>query len=640
MNFRADINGLRAIAVLAVLGFHFGIPGFNGGFVGVDVFFVISGYLMTGIFVKRFDRGTFSISGFYLDRARRIIPPLAVLVAVLLVAGTICLLPQEFLVLGKHSAGSVLFVSNILFWKEAGYFTPSAKLDWLLHTWSLSVEWQFYIIYPLLLLLLSAIGGRRLLSVALAFIAVISFAFSIFLTAHSPTAAFYLLPSRAWEMIVGGMVLLAPAMPVGATRVSQLMGVAAILASIVFADPAQWPGVGALAPVVGAALVIAANRTVSRITGNSIASWVGLNSYSIYLWHWPLAVIAARYGLTGDWRAIVPGIIGALIIGHLSWRFVERGGRRAVVQPHIHTVTTGLEWRRHIVFASVVGALAMSGAIIWKARGLPGRFSPQVQALEADNEPGGAYNKGCFDPSFDKAPCIIGASSGRIVAQVIGDSHADADVSALVAALPPHSRLIWSGYHACPPLLDGVTADPDSRCDSFIRHDLLPLMRPRTVPVILISHWNGSTQAGDVLTDGYNDLSWLAQFRARAIKTSCALAKAGPTYVMLSTPDFPFPVASTLQQRLIADPRAADINIPLADHRRRLAAVNAIWNEAARECGIILLDPTPYICPDGKHCMGSIGHRAIFRDAHHMSEFGNKLLIPMFKKIFLKESGT
>ena len=202
--FRADINGLRAIAVLAVVAFHFGLAPARGGFVGVDIFFVISGYLMTGIVLGRIERGTFSILGFYLDRARRIVPALAVLIAALLALGALFLLQNDYFQLARQAGASALFVSNIAYWRDVGYFAPPVEQQWLLHTWSLSLEWQFYLLYPLLLPVLV----RRAPSIwrhVLAGADLLSFAAMLALSRTDPAAGFYLLPPRAWELLAGGL---------------------------------------------------------------------------------------------------------------------------------------------------------------------------------------------------------------------------------------------------------------------------------------------------------------------------------------------------------------------------------------------------------------------------------------------------
>ncbi len=637
MNFRADINGLRALAVLAVLGFHFGVPGLQGGFVGVDVFFVISGYLMTGIILRRLDRGTFSVLAFYLDRGRRIVPPLAVLVTVLLAGGTVCLLPQELLLLGKQAASTVTFLSNFYFWSNSGYFAPQARSQWLLHTWSLAVEWQFYILYPLVMLALRRLNSRsRTLAYVLAALSLASFALCVLLTAKRPTSAFFLLPPRAWEMMTGGLVFLAPPALPWAARPMQLAGLAMILISILFSNSAAWPGAWALGPVLGTALVIGARRTESRITGNPPATWLGLNSYSIYLWHWPVAVILAQRQLTGDWRAIAVGFAIALALGHLSWRFVERGGRDHISHPGIHTTPEPPAWRAHVALVSICALLAVIGAGVWKVRGLPQRFSPQVRALETDAKPGGPYSAGCFATNRDKPPCIVGPRHDRAMATLIGDSHAEAVASAVVAALPHDAPggLAFSGQPACTPLLGAISIDPENRCDALVRHDLALLTRPRTTPAILVAHWSGAIE-GRTIVFGSRSRPWsLAEFRAHLLQTSCALAKAGPTWLMLPTPDFPTDVTPALQRRLIADPHAAEITIPLSVHRRRTQIAVGLLQEAAKTCGVRLLDPVPYLCPDGRTCIGSLHHRAIFRDTHHLTEYGNKLMIPMFVPIF------
>ena len=208
--FRPDIAGLRAIAVIAVVLYHFGVKGFSGGFVGVDIFFVISGFLMTGIIFSKIETNKFSFIDFYLARAKRIIPALAVLCLVLVVCGWFFLIPGDFRTLGKHAASSISFLSNFIFWREAGYFDTSSHEKWLLHTWSLSVEWQFYIIYPLIIFTLKKILDTQSIKLSIATLAISSFGLSIYIGNNWPSAGFYLFPTRAWEMLAGGIVFLYP----------------------------------------------------------------------------------------------------------------------------------------------------------------------------------------------------------------------------------------------------------------------------------------------------------------------------------------------------------------------------------------------------------------------------------------------
>jgi len=292
MQFRKDINGLRAIAVIAVVLFHFNASWLPGGFAGVDVFFVISGFLMTGIIFKGLENETFNLFKFYAARANRIIPALAGLCFVLLVFGWFYLTPFDYRSLGKHVASSMSFVSNIIYWREAGYFDATSHEKWLLHTWSLSVEWQFYIIYPVVLLALkkfiSLENIKRLIIVG----TVLGFAFSVIATYKWPNSAYYLLPTRAWEMMFGGLAFLYPwNISEKKKKFSEVLGFLLILASYIFvSSDTPWPGHLALIPVLGAYLMIVANQQSSLITNNRLFQCLGRWSYSIYLWHWPIVV--------------------------------------------------------------------------------------------------------------------------------------------------------------------------------------------------------------------------------------------------------------------------------------------------------------------------------------------------------------
>lgn len=326
MEFRKDINGLRAIAVIAVLLFHFNPDWLPGGFAGVDIFFVISGYLITGIIVRGLNEGRFSLLTFYRSRARRIIPALAALCFVLLLLGWFYLLPLEYSQLGKHIAGSLGFVSNVVYWFEAGYFSASAHEKWLLHTWSLSVEWQFYLIYPVLLLAVSRVVAVRHLRWLVLGACLAGFGFCVFASFKWPEPAFYLLPTRAWELLVGGVACLFP-LKLQAThqRALEAIGVSLMLASFVLlSEKDVWPGYLALLPVVGTLAVIVAARQDSLITGNRFSQWTGTLSYSLYLWHWPVVVYMSYAGFLGNTRNAVLGIACAFALGLASYRLIEK----------------------------------------------------------------------------------------------------------------------------------------------------------------------------------------------------------------------------------------------------------------------------------------------------------------------------
>lgn len=635
--FRADINGLRAVAVLAVLAYHFGVAPFGSGFTGVDVFFVISGYLMTGIIVGRMERGTFSIPGFYLDRARRIVPALLVLVVATLALGWFILLPDEYLILAKHAGSAAAFASNLLFWKESGYFDAGLDQKWLLHTWSLSVEWQFYLLYPLVVLGIARFWKAQLRAI-LAGLAALSFALMLTLT---PDTGFYLLPPRAWEMLAGGLVFLTPALTGKRARAAQFAGLALILVSAIAFAPADWPNGWTLLPVLGTALVILAGRTDSRITGNKVAAWIGLNSYSIYLWHWPLVVLLRRAGLFGDWRWTLAALAASFVLGHLSWRFVERIAQPATRKPHIHTGPAPFEWKAHASFAAGVALVLVASGALWKTRGMPQRFSAEVQAASRDaipvTVPGSAP---CYADigEMPASDCVLGPATSPVLAIVVGDSQADAALPGILAAIPEGAKggVRFSGYSACPPLIGARAAHGPSRCGDFTAATIAPLAGPRTAPVILVSRWTHYAET-ESITFPYAPAPSAEAYRTQMFNSACRLAKAGPTYAVLPLPEFPWWVSRELARRLIADPQAPDIAYPATEYRARNAPQIATLRKASAECGLKLLDPEPFLCPKGQ-CMGSLNHRALFRDEQHVSGFGAATLAPMFAPVFAASS--
>lgn len=324
MKFREDINGLRAIAVFAVVLFHFKAAWMPGGFAGVDVFFVISGFLMTGIIFKGIEKETFSILKFYVSRANRIVPALSVLCLVLLILGWFYLTPIEYKSLGSHASSSMGFLSNVIYWNESGYFDEASHKKWLLHTWSLSVEWQFYIIYPLVLVSLRKLMSLDKIKITILLATVVGFILCVIATYKWPNASYYLLPTRAWEMMIGGIAYLYPfknLKEIGKKSL-ELTGLFLIIFSYLFISKDNyWPGYLALFPVVGTYFIIQAQREKSFITSNLLSQKIGAWSYSIYLWHWPFVVVIYSFSLNDNF--IYLGIILSVLLGFLSNKFIE-----------------------------------------------------------------------------------------------------------------------------------------------------------------------------------------------------------------------------------------------------------------------------------------------------------------------------
>lgn len=324
MNFRYDINVLRAIAVLAVVLFHFNPQWLPGGFAGVDVFFVISGFLMTSIIFNGVEKNTFNLFKFYNARANRIVPVLSAMSAVLLVFGWFYLLPTDYRDLGKQVETSSLFISNLLFAKGGGYFDTAEHTKWLLHTWSLSVEWQFYIFFPIIILALKKYLSFNNLKRVVIGLFFASFIYCIYATYKDSKTAYFLLTSRAWEMLLGGLAFLYPWSLKNKSHqiITQCIGIVLILASyFLISKDTPWPGYMALIPVFGAYLIIVSNYQNNILINNPVFNYIGKWSYSIYVWHWPLVVLGFYFAFEKWW---IYGMPLSILLGFLSYQFIEK----------------------------------------------------------------------------------------------------------------------------------------------------------------------------------------------------------------------------------------------------------------------------------------------------------------------------
>jgi peptidoglycan/LPS O-acetylase OafA/YrhL len=428
--YRPEIDGLRAISVLLVIAFHFGMPGLSGGFIGVDVFFVISGYLITDIILREMEEGTFTVIGFYERRMKRIFPALLTMIVVTLAGAVFFLTPGDYATVARSAIRAVLSVSNIFFYRHTGYFDQAAELQPMLHTWSLGVEEQFYFVWPLLLLAIFTMtkGKQQIIAGICACLALGSFVWSVDLMSADPKAAFYLAHARSWELGAGALVAIAPrrwfrchhllgeAMPI--------FGLALIIVSGVKLDiSSPFPGVNALSPVVGAAFIVAPwTCSTTMAVGLSARPLVliGKISYSLYLWHWPILVLYKHYSLGAQ-----PGLLDAtaLLLGifslsWLSWRFVELPARRSRLPRWSH-IGAGLGT------ATAVAGLSL---IVETADGFPQRIQKTARGMQSL---AAMWEWNCpqsvTHPYFgNKAVCAIGAPwhSARERGVIWGDSHA------------------------------------------------------------------------------------------------------------------------------------------------------------------------------------------------------------------------
>jgi peptidoglycan/LPS O-acetylase OafA/YrhL len=329
LKFRYDINALRAISVIGVMLYHFKVSYLGGGFAGVDVFFVISGYLMSKIIINGIYRNNFSLLEFYGRRLKRIVPALLALVLALTIVGFFIYFPDSYQLNERNATASILFISNFVYWQSAGYFADASDTNILLHTWSLSAEWQFYLIYPIILLFANQFLKNKTQYIY-AFVAVILIGYlgAIYYTSVDKDGSFFLLHSRAWEMMFGGLAFLGEDLAKGINitirKLVAIAGYITIFACFYFLNNSlDWPGFSTAIPVGAAFLVIAANCNDFKLLKFSAVQGIGKISYSLYLWHWPVYVIAQHWGFPLNGTAVITLTAISFVLGYLSYRFVE-----------------------------------------------------------------------------------------------------------------------------------------------------------------------------------------------------------------------------------------------------------------------------------------------------------------------------
>lgn len=639
--FRLDINGLRAWAVIAVMLYHFNIPFISGGFSGVDIFFVISGLLMTKIIVADLESGKSKnflslLSTFYFARMKRILPTLLVLCLTLLAIGWFCLGPAEYRTLSEHATSAILFYSNFLFQQEAGYFDTASHEKWLLHTWSLAVEWQFYLTIPLIFLAAWKIKpGRALVSVTVLFGFLASFGASVYFTNGDPTKAFYYLPMRVWEMLAGSLVFLFGArlqLSRLTKRAIELIGLLMILFSIVvFNKNTAWPGGNALVPVFGTAFVLLASRDDSLFTGNRVVQWLGTRSYSLYLWHWP--VVVGLYFLEYlNISAAFAGIVLTIVLGHVSYHFIEQQTQQAIKKIRLLFSIP--------ILLSIIAAVLIFGKTVKINEGYPTRLPEKYVQILSEAQNFHPRRMQCHVWGMMKSPeCTYGGEQLGVV--VIGDSHAASIMTSVVDALPDKKLhvLHWT-FSACPTFM-GVK-QVNTACAEFVNWALEKQKSlPHGVPVIIMNetsayvHGFAEGQPPTVYFDKqYSERSpeYLHELREGLINAACEIAKYHPVYIVRPIPEMKSSVPATTARQFLLG-KTSGTSITMEEYRERNDFVWEAQDAAREKCGITILDPLPYLCHDGI-CYGSKDEWPIYYDDNHLSERGARIVSPLFRDAF------
>lgn len=643
---RRDIDGLRALAVIPVVLFHFGLGGVSGGFVGVDVFFVISGYLITAVICRELVAGRFSFVDFWARRVRRIIPALTVVMLAVLLVGWLLLTPHDYSQLGRAIRYQAMFISNILFMRQDSYFNPASDFKPLLHTWSLSVEEQYYIFFPLLLVVLNRY--LRQWRWVLFGLLLVSFGLNVWVIKRQPDAAFFLLPMRAWELLCGAALAVLPS-PQRSLRPwvyesVSVAGLLAVLYALFFFDKTTlFPGWAALFPVLGATAMLWANGQASTRVGRLLSlPWlvaVGLISYSLYLWHWPIFVYANAISIDGlqpleawAWIAL------SVALACLTWRYVELPFRDKSL----------FAGRKPMLAAGLASLLlvALAGQWIRDADGVPERLSGQAMRYAQARD----WQRGQTDCLLQKdSPdlrkiCRFGGDEATPPLQLVwGDSHAAALLPAIQADARRYGIPVWlASLSGCPPIMSRQVR---SQCQDFNTQTLETIRQHKIRDVVLAARWSlylYGEEDGDRqhVLYGKDSLAQAEQQVARDLTRMVASLRAAGARVWIfkEVPMQRQGTVSRLSSLAMIGRSAADVGRPIADHQARQRFLASLFNRlSAGDPQVHILDPAALLCQDGI-CHAEFDGYSLYMDENHLSDQGGERMKRLLAPIFLSEN--
>lgn len=633
--YRKEIDGLRALAVVPVVLFHAGLS-FPGGFTGVDVFFVISGYLITSLIVRDVELGRFSFAGFWERRARRILPASTVVVLFTLALGGFLLVPEDGNDLGVSATWQSFFAANIYFEQEINYFSNTAEEMPLLHMWSLAVEEQFYFAMPFLLFLVlsvSAFRNRvRLLGILIA-LALVSFLYGVFEVRQDQQAAFFLLPSRAWELLLGSIVALLPVGSLPGSRtvrsVLSLSGLSLIFLSyFLFDDGMLFPGEWALLPCVGTALFIWASASdrsgresiATRAIGCGALVFIGKISYSVYLWHWPLIAFSNYWRLFDFYPFMRVGVpVLSIFLGVLSWRFIETPFRVKIL---------GRTRVSMLLYGSVfIVAVFVASGVCRYTDGFTFREDAWIRELELNEEKLKEYarisRKVTYDDVLSKRFLSYEyGDSEKTDVFVWGDSHARSLVPSIVSAAEKHKVNIEFAWHpSTAPVLNAYSADsPWSMKELTLSYNLgiLNHIKEEKIPrVLLVGFWSANGSEGSVV-------SVSGQSFEQEVVSVCRelIANGSRVSLMRDWPEIEIDAPRLVYAREVLGVDASEFSndrVEFQAYRERMETIIP----TLEGMGVKILDPERlFWSEEDQRYRIDDANRALYSDRHHLSVFG------------------
>ena len=609
--YRPEIDGLRALAVLPVLLYHAKVPGFAGGFIGVDIFFVISGFLITGIIAREIDAGEFSIVTFYERRARRILPALLAMIAFVLAAASWLFLPSDFAGVAPSALAAIGFLANVWLFTQTGYFQGNAETTPLLHTWSLGVEEQFYIALPIMLILVARYAPAWRVKAVVA-LTIISFVWAVLKQTDSDGFAFYLLPTRAWELFAGSLLAMGVIPAIKHRALAEwLCGAAliAILAATMFYDRQTiFPGVTALVPVIAAVVLIhcAQGTWTGRLLSMKGPVWIGLISYSLYLWHWPI-IVFWRYTLdetlTGVHSAVLSAVLitVSIVIAWASWKFIEqpfRNKSRIPAKRMWHWSLGGMG-----ILAAVSLALIVQG-------GWSGRFDSETLKYAQASSDYSPVRDQCVADRVENHPKVCTLGAPATPSSVIwGDSHAVELAWALGKTYGARGESIAQRTRgSCAPVI-GYDPGKDARCADFNDRVFAEIAAsPHVQTVYLAGYW-AQTPYREASIDTLLD------------RLITQLQAMGKQVVLIG----PIPSQTVPAPRLLAIHGRDAPTLPTAEFLQKTDWFTrnfAAW----RARGVTIINPIDRLNDDGQ-TMIVAGGEPLYYDDHHLSLAGARYIL-------------
>ncbi len=623
MQYKSEIDGLRALAVLPVIFFHFDLNGFHGGFIGVDIFFVISGYLITKLLYKDISAQKFSLLDFYERRARRLLPAAFLVLFCSYIAGYYLFAPQDFKAFGESLHWFAFFASNIHFMNEAGYFDLPSQVKPILHTWSLSVEEQFYFIFPIILYLIYQFRKNNILTLIWVLI-ILSFSISVYTTYEYKAFAFYMLPSRGWELLLGSVLALGGLPRLQHARLSNFIAITGLalifLAMALYDKNTPFPGFAALIPCIGTVFIIWSNLETKNFIGK-ILSWkplvfIGLISYPLYLWHWPL-VVFPRYYLNRELLAVevLLLIVSAFVLSYFTWKFIE--------QP--------IRARKIFINQKAILASAFAGIILFFAigrvtdvhKGFPNRLPEPARTYAMGVWDKHKNIKKCQNVSINvilkDELCPIGSNKDTLKPRFIvwGDSHANMLLPMLSKqADKTYQQGFLASQGACPPILNLG----NKKCSEFTQAIFKLIKRNNIRNIILVGRWGLY-----IHKRGFSE----------NLTKTLNLLKNRNIWVMETVPDHIINVPLTIAKEMMRGNKFETLALPTIKYKEHRSYLRKTFLQNT-DVKFQFIEMIDILCGARKHCLMTANGRSLYFDNDHLSTHGAHYIASAFTPIFEK----